>query len=116
MKYLLIVIYSIMSNGALLVMKYGSNKGMLLSLSKGFLNMQLSYYSIGGFLMYIASFLIYVYLISKYNLSYIIPVTSALSYIFIFISSVFFLKESLSLYQTIGFFVIMTGVILMNIK
>ena len=36
MKYILIIIYSLMSNGALLVMKYGANKGMLLNLNNYF--------------------------------------------------------------------------------
>jgi drug/metabolite transporter (DMT)-like permease len=49
-------------------------------------------------------------------LSYIIPLTTAISYVIIFIASVFFLKETLGALQIAGYFIIMLGVILINVK
>jgi len=116
MKWIIIIIYSLLSNGGLLAIRYGAKKGTMISLSKGFFDIGLSFYSILGFLMYILSFLIYIVLVSKYNLSYIIPLTTAISYVIIFIASVFFLKETLGALQIAGYFIIMLGVILINVK
>ena len=116
MKWIIIIIYSLLSNGGLIAISYGAKKGTMINLSKGYFDIGLSFYSILGFLMYVFSFLIYIVLISKYNLSYIIPLTTAISYIIIFIASAFFLKEPLTVLHIAGYFIIILGVILINIK
>ena len=79
------------------------------------LNIKLSLISILGLLCYLSSFLIYILILPKFNLSYIMPITSAISYIGIFILSALVLKETITSNGIIGAFIILVGIIIMNI-
>jgi drug/metabolite transporter (DMT)-like permease len=57
----------------------------------------------------------YIYLLSRYNLSYIYPLLS-IAYIFVAFAGVFFLKETLSIYAWIGIGAICLGVAMISIK
>lgn len=102
MKWLLIIIYVMFSNGGLLTVKYGFDN-------------KINYIILIGLCMYVISFLLYMYLVSKYNLTYIIPICTGVSYVLIFVFSFFLLKESMSILESIGFFLIMLGIIFINI-
>lgn len=116
MQYVLLVIYAILANVGLVFMKMGSTKGTVVSFVNGMINANFNIFSILGFVFYITSFILYTILISKFNLTYLVPISSALSYLLIFLISIIFLKEQINIYQGIGFFVILVGVILLNIK
>ena len=111
-KILIIILYSLMSSGGLILTKYGLHYD---SSYKIFNFFSINLYTIIGIIMYILSFVIYMYLIFKNNISYIIPMTTATTYIVIFIATIFVIKESFSVLQIIGYFIIMVGVILINI-
>lgn len=100
---MLIIIYAILSNGGLVTVKYRFNKSNNL-------------FTISGLGMYVISFLLYMFLLHKYNLSVIVPITTGVSYILLFLMSTFVLKESMSILQMIGFFLVMLGVIFINVK
>lgn len=102
MKWLLILIYAFFSNGGLLTVKYGFDN-------------KINYIILIGLVMYIISFLLYMYLISKFNLTYIIPLCTGISYILIFIFSFLILKETIGILEMIGYFLIMLGVIFINV-
>ena len=105
-KFILIIIYGILGSGGMYLIKLGSQNGTSFLIKSGILKISLNFQFISGFCCYVLSFLIYMYLISKYNLSYIIPLASAVFYIFILFISIFLLKETFSIYSSIGFFLI----------
>lgn len=114
MKWLIIIIYALLSSGGLTVVKYGVQNEASLFKFFGFLDV--NFYTILGIVMYGISFLIYMFLISKYNLIYIVPVTTAISYLFIFVVSIIFIKEPLNWLQIFGYFIVMLGVVFINVK
>ena len=114
MKFLVIIIYGLLSSGGLILVKYGLQYKTNLFKLFGFFSINI--YTIMGIIMYILSFLLYMFLLLKNNISYIIPVSTAITYLIIFVASIFVIKESFSVLQLIGYFIIILGVIFVNIK
>jgi multidrug transporter EmrE-like cation transporter len=56
------------------------------------------------------------YLLSKYDLGYIIPLTTALVYMIIFVASYLIFKETFTILKIVGITLIMVGLMLLNIK
>ena len=68
-----------------------------------------------GLLCYLGSFLIYILILPKYNLTFIYPLMTSLSYIGIYLLSIFVLKETVTITGIIGSIIIMAGIVLVNI-
>jgi multidrug transporter EmrE-like cation transporter len=62
------------------------------------------------------SFLLYIYLISKNDLGFIIPLTTALVYVVVFIGSFFVFHEAFTMMKIMGIALIITGVIFLNLQ
>ena len=114
-RILLVALYLILTIAGLILYKYGATKDFNISIINGIFNIKLSLISILGLLCYLSSFLIYILILPKFNLSYIMPITSAISYIGIFILSALVLKETITSNGIIGAFIILVGIIIMNI-
>lgn len=69
-----------------------------------------------GIFLYGLSFLVYMYLLSKYDLGYIIPLTTALVYILIFGASYFIFNEVFTAIKIAGIVLIVMGLVLLNLK
>lgn len=65
--------------------------------------------------MYGISFLLYVYLISKHDLGYIIPVTAAFVYVIVFTASYFIFDETFTAAKIAGIVMILSGLIFLNL-
>lgn len=115
MNILLIILYCVFTVTGLILFKYGSNQAFIFIIKSNLLQIKLSVFSIIGLCFYILSFFIYVLLIPKYNLSYIIPFTSALTYLSIFLLSIFILKENITMISILGALIVFVGIILINI-
>lgn len=116
MSKLIIGLYVITASLALILIKLGSSQGAPLSFEKQRIMLNLNpLIFIAGFL-YIFSFILYTYLISKYELGYIIPLGTALVYILIFIASFVIFKEVFTALKIIGIGLIVLGLILLNFK
>lgn len=115
MKYLLIAIYMILSASGLILFKKGTENQMAIFIAQGTINIKIGIYAILGILSYGCSFLMYLFLVSKYNLSYIVPVTTGLMYVIIFMASAMIFKESITILHIIGAIIVLVGVILINI-
>lgn len=114
MKYLLVILYLILTVAGLILYKYGSNKNFVFEIQNGVFNLKLNVISILGLFCYLLSFLIYIIVLPRFDLSYIIPLTSAVSYISIFTLSILVLKESVTVYGIIGSIIILIGIIILN--
>ena len=75
----------------------------------------MSWTSIFGLLSYIISFFIYIIIIPRYNLSYIIPLTIGITQILIILIAYFVFHEDINVYRILGILTIIVGVILMNL-
>lgn len=110
----LVLIFSniILISVAQLLLKQGANSGMLGDGSRQDL-LQLVYkfsnwYVIFGAIAYFVSFLLWLYILTKYKLSFAYPLMS-LSYVTVMALSIYFLKEKISLLHWSGALLIVLG-------
>lgn len=115
MRYVLILLYVFFSVSGVILFKLGSSEDLALNISSSSLAFKISWLAILGLFFYILSFVIYMGLVSKNNLSYLIPVTTASVYIATITSSVVVFKENVTNIQIAGSVLILLGVILMNL-
>jgi len=116
MANLILLLYTMSSSLGLIFLKLGSKSGAPVSFVESKLQFNLSLYVVFGILLYGFSFVVYTYLISQNDLGYIVPVSTALVYIFIFSASYIIFKEAFSTAKIIGILLIFGGLVLLNIK
>lgn len=115
MQWLMVAIYLILTVSGLILYKYGANKEILFVITNKGLELKISLISILGLLCYLFSFIMYMIILPKFNISYIMPVTSAISYISVFVLSALVLKETIHTNGIIGSIIILLGIIIMNL-
>lgn len=115
MKIIIVGIYLILTVAGLILYKYGSNKGFNFAITNGNLNIKINVISIIGLLCYLFSFLLYMFILPSFNISFIMPITSAITYIATFILSIMVLNETVAINGIIGAVIILIGIIIMNI-
>lgn len=113
---IILLIYAVLTSSALVLLKLGSANGAPISFIEGKLHLNLGFYVISGIILYGLSFAVYTYLVSKNDLGYIIPVSTALVYVFIFLASFFIFKEVFTALKVVGIVLIFTGLVLLNIN
>jgi len=116
MANLILILYALTSTAGLVLLKLGSVNSAPVSFVDGKVHFNLGLYVIAGVVLYALSFVVYTYLISKNDLGYIIPVSTALVYVGIFLASFFIFKETFTAMKIVGIFLILGGVILLNIN
>jgi len=83
------------------------------TLRENFLTIFLSPYMLSGLVIYSIATLFWMYLLGKYQYSYIYPMMS-ITYIFSFFFAIFLFGETVSLQKWIGIFVIISGIFLIG--
>lgn len=116
MQYIIIAIYVLFSVSGVILFKLGSTDILALDISRTNFSLKISWLSVVGLVCYIISFLIYMGLVSKNNLSYLIPVVTGAVYLLTMLSSVLIFKENIQFFQLVGSLLILTGLVLMNVK
>lgn len=114
-KIIYILLYLLFSTGGLVFIKIGTD-GTKIEVTKYFLSATLNWKLLIGFCLYILSFILYTVVISKFNLSYIYPILTAVLFILVMISSAIILKETVSTSQIIGAIIITVGVLITIFK
>jgi len=112
----MLVLYVLTTVSALVILKLGTRAGLPIGYADGRLQLNLNAYSVIGILMYGVSFITYIYLISKNDLGYIIPLSAAFVYILIFIASGVVFKEVFTATKIVGIVLIVAGLIFLNLK
>ncbi len=115
MANIILFIYALTSSTGLVLLKLGSKTGAPVSFVDNKVHFNLGLYVVAGILLYGLSFLIYTYLISKNDIGYIVPVSTALVYIFIFVASFLIFKEVFTAAKIVGIFLIIGGLVLLNL-
>lgn len=112
LQYFLIFFNIILISAAQLLLKHGSNSFSGLEPSKSLFNALIDklfnpFIFFGG-AAYVASFALWLYILSKNKVSFVYPLMS-LSYVVVMLLSVYFLREKVSLFQWLGGALIILG-------
>lgn len=110
-----LIIYAVTSTAGLVLIKLAGQTGAPISFVDGKLQLNFGLYAVLGIFLYGVSFLLYTYLITKNDLSYIIPISTALVYVGIFLASYFLFHEAITALKITGILLILGGVILLNL-
>ena len=113
MNILLFALYVILSSSGLILFKIGSLNPNLHFQILG-LTLNISVKSIIGILCYGVSFLLWMFIISRTNLTIAMPLSIALVNTLVIIGSCLFLKEKITIMQGIGIFIVIFGVCIMS--
>ncbi|GMO26573.1 MAG: hypothetical protein Ta2F_02140 [Termitinemataceae bacterium] len=113
-KYLIFIIYILCSSSALILMK--SDIGITsINLVQPAVNIRLGYKVILGAILYIVSFLMSLWLMSKFKLSLMYPIAAGMINVLVCILSITVLKESIGIVSWLGILLISLGVVILNI-
>lgn len=113
MRYLLVFIYLIFTTGGIFLFKAGGNS-LSLSFSEG-IQFKLGYVTFLGFVCYLCSFLLWQKILVIFDISYIVPITSGVSQIIIFLVGILIFQEKVNLVGVVGTLLVITGVVLITI-
>ncbi len=117
MKLWAIILYLLSGILGIVLLKFG---GSQINLKPSFIipiiDVRINYITLIGFICYAISFLIFVSIISKSEISIMIPAISGILNVLVVISGIFIFKEHATVYTLIGAFLVISGVFLMNIK
>lgn len=116
MSKLIIALYVATTSLGLIILKLGTANGLPVSYIQNKLHFNLNPQVLAGIILYAVSFLLYLYLISKYELGYIIPLATALVYVVIFVASAVVFKEVFTTIKIMGIALIIVGIVLLNLK
>ena len=100
----------------LILLKLGTTDGLPFKFTDGKPQLTFNFLTFAGIFLYAFSFLVYMYLISKNELGFIIPLTTALVYLVIFVASYFIFHEVFTALKIVGIALILTGLILLNLS
>lgn len=109
-----LIAYVISTASGLVLLKLGTTSSLPVSFTENSLKFNLNFYSLSGIALYGLSFFLYIYLISKFDLGFIIPITTAIVYILIFVASFLVFHETFTLIKIAAISLIILGVILLN--
>ncbi len=116
MNVILIAIYICLTIAGVVLFKLGTQKEFVVSISAGVFNLKMSLLSILGLICYLCSFLMYMFLISQFDISYIVPVTTGIVQVATFILAILIFKECVTVPKVVATALILIGVVIMNIK
>lgn len=107
--------YILFSVGGLILFKVGMNYPALAWL-ESLLHLKFSLVSLGGCLCYVVSFLLYLLLVSRSELSLLYPLAAGISCVCVMVASALILRESISLLNWLGAALIAVGILLVNLN
>lgn len=116
MSKIILAVYVLATSSALVVLKLGTKTGAPVNYIDHKLQFNINAYIVAGVALYGLSFFVYLYLISRYQLGYIIPLTTALVYILIFTASFFIFNEAFTILKIAGIALIVVGLAFLNFK
>lgn len=106
---ILFLLYVLLSTSGLILVKLGS-QATSFQISSTVFSFSMSFLSLLGFSCYLLSFLLWMMIISKSNISYIVPLGVAFTNVAVLIGSKFILHEPVNVGTIIGTLVIIAGI------
>lgn len=112
---ILCLIYILFASFGQILFKLGTNKKFDFSFLNGNINIGLNINSIIGIVLYLVSFLLFTFILSKFDLTYILPILTGILCTFTFVLSIVVLGEKVNIIQIIGMVLIAVGIIFVNL-
>jgi len=113
MIVVLFILYVLLASSVLILFKLGSiNPNINLDIL-GF-HISFSIKSLIGMFCYVCSFILWLIIVSRMNLTVAMPLSVAIVNTLVVVGSCIFLKERISLTQGIGIFIILSGVMILT--
>lgn len=110
MIYILFIIYVILSSSGLVLFKLGTTGNGI-----NILGFVITLKMILGIFCYGLSFILWLYIISKLNLTFAMPLSVAIINTLVVVESCIFLNEKITIGQGVGIFMIILGVTLITV-
>lgn len=111
MPYFLLIIYVLFSSLGMVLTKKGGGDSVIRINSKQF-DVSISWLVFIGLLMYVISFVLWIFIIQRFPLTYISPISYGLVFISIAIFSYYILGVKITKEQFFGSLLIITGIII----
>jgi drug/metabolite transporter (DMT)-like permease len=115
MRFILLIIYVITSSIGVVLIRLGGIQTKLI-LKADLVSLSSNWLFMSGLLFYVISFLLWIVILQKFELTYISPVAYGLVFVSIAILSRFLLHEVISWRTIVGFVLIFAGIVVFNIK
>ena len=115
LQVLLFFVYLLFSSFGIILVKMGAAENAI-EINTYIFNVRFSIVSLFGIGLYVISFILWMYILHKYNASFIMPIATGLGICLVTSLSYFILKESVSKFQVAGIIVVIIGVLLINYK
>lgn len=112
MNIILVILYVIFAVGGSTLIKYGGLSKVASFITLPIVNVNMSLISILGVICYGISFLLYILLLNKFDLSFISPVTIGVVYVLLMVTAAVVFREQFTVIKTIGCAVILAGIML----
>lgn len=116
MNAILIISYIIFAVGGSTLIKYGGLSKAAALFTIPIVNVHMSLVSLLGVLCYGLSFVLYVLLLNKLDLSFLSPITIGVVYVLLMVTAVVVFSEQFTLAKIIGCTLILIGVMLVLIS
>lgn len=114
-SWIFIILYIVFAVSGSTLLKLGSTSSKIL-FSIPFINTNVTIITLIGILTYGLSFLCYIILLCKYDLSFISPLTVGLVYILLMITAFLFFHEQFTFYKILGSSLILIGIFFVLLK
>ena len=114
MIYVVFLIYSVLSSLGMVLVKSGGSKSEF-SVDAVSISLNVNWQAITGLLMYICSFLLWMFILQKFRLTYISSIAYGIVFVLTSIFSVLILHETIPTKDIIGFLIILSGVLICTI-
>lgn len=115
-QFLLVALYTVCTSSALISLKLGSKTGAAVQIADGKLLFNVTPALVIGIGLYAIGFVVFTYLVSKYDLGYILPLTTAVVYTTVFTVSLFVFNEAFTFTKVLAIALILIGVFLLNLS
>jgi len=110
----LLITYVCLTVLGLLLVRMGGEQQ--LAISERVISLQFNILTLLGFLSYAISFVLFMVIIPRFNLSYISPITTGAVFVLTILASWLILREKIDILQWLGIGAILAGIVLMNIR
>ncbi|NSO71331.1 hypothetical protein HRE08_04600 [Enterococcus faecalis] len=111
----LFIIYVFLSSAGLVLFKLGSSS-LNIKIQHRIFSMTISLIALVGLFVYLISYILWMIIISRADVTYIVQLGVACTNIAILIASNLILKETITTNALIGAVVIIVGIVIMNLK
>jgi len=116
MLYLLLVVYAFLSALGLILFKLGANADNYFGIDNFFLRLNINLYMAIGVMVYVISFALYLFLVSRFNLAFLYPIGAGIIYTLILLATVFVFGEKLNAMAIMGGALIIAGIFFINMS